>query len=523
MKSFRWIDLWVVCGYVVALAALGLRFARRQTNTETYFVAKRSVPPWAMGMSIVATLVTSVTFVAYPGSSYGGNWSLLVPGFMLLGVLAVVGRVIVPFYRHAVGMSAYEYFGRRFGRPTRFYASAAFALAHFSKMGFVFYLVALTINSMTGWDMDQVILVSGLLTILYTFLGGLEAVIWTDVVQGLVLWTGVFICLGYLLFLPQGGPAAVLGVAAANGKFSFGELSWNFGKPTIPVLLLYGFFWYLQKYVADQSVVQRYLVAKTDAKALRGASVAAVICVPVWTLFMLIGTCTWGFFKVTGETLPAYITKADQVFPYFLTTHLPPGVAGLILAALVGAAMCALASDLNSFSVVGVEDFYRVFRPNTTDKERLRIARVIVLVSGLACIGTALILAHSKGSALALWFTVSAIASGGLAGLFGLAFVVGHASRRGVYIGIWVSLIFTVWATLTMGAKPLVNLGGISYPWHELTIGAVANIILFVTGYLASLVFRPGPDEGSGGGMTVWQWLAHRDDQRKQAPVASGD
>src|ERR1044072_2461247 len=163
MDTQRWLDLGIMLAYLAAMVSVGVRFSRKQTSTEQYFVAKRSIPSWAMGMSLVATLITSVTFIAYPGSAYGKNWNYLIPGFMIVIVLMLVGKVIIPFYRHGVGMSAYEYFGKRFGRPTRLYASFAFTLAHFSKMGFVFYLLALTINSMTGWNMDQVIICAGLL------------------------------------------------------------------------------------------------------------------------------------------------------------------------------------------------------------------------------------------------------------------------------------------------------------------------------------------------------------------------
>ena len=201
----RWPDLVILLAYMAAMVAIGVRFSRKQTNTETYFVAKRSVPSWAMGFSLVATLITSVTFVAYPGSAYAKNWSLLVPGLMVVGVLALVGAVIIPFYREAVGMSAYEYFGQRFGRGARMYASFAFCLAHFSKMGFIFYLLALTIRSLTGWDLNVIVLGVGVATIFYTLIGGLEAVIWSDVLQGFVLWVGVIICLGYLFFLPPAG------------------------------------------------------------------------------------------------------------------------------------------------------------------------------------------------------------------------------------------------------------------------------------------------------------------------------
>lgn len=486
MKT-RWLDLGIMLVYLAAMVSVGLRFSRKQQNTETYFVARRSVPSWAMGLSIVATLITSVTFIAYPGSAYGKDWSYLIPGFLIVGVLLLVGSMIIPFYRHVVGMSAYEYFGKRFGKPTRMYASLAFSLAHFSKMGFIFYLLALTVNSMTGWRIDYIILVVGAATVFYTLVGGLEAVIWTDAIQGIVLWLGVFVCLGYLLFLPPGGPAAVLRIAWENHKFSFGSLDLDLSRPTVIVMVLYGFFWYLQKYTADQTVVQRYLVAKSDRAAIRGVALGAILCVPVWTLFMLIGTCTWSYFKLTGEKLPAYITKADQVFPYFLTMHLPVGMAGVFMATLMGAAMSGLASDLNCIAVVGVEDFYRSLRPDAGDAQRLRVGKVIVACCGVLCLAIALVLSHSKGGALSMWFSISAIASGGLAGLFLLAYFSKSATRQGVYVGIAASVIFTAWATLTLkGDNRLLDLGRFNYPWHDLTIGAVAHMVLLCVGYAAS-------------------------------------
>src|SRR5262245_49388345 len=177
MTTLRWLDALVICVYMAAMVLVGLRFARRQTSTESYFVAKRAIPHWAMGVSIYAALISSITFVAYPGSAYAGNWGELVPGFMVVGVLMLVGLVIIPFFRHAVGMSAYEYFGRRFGYGARAYSAFAFAMGHFSKMGFVLYLLALTGASMTGWNIYAIIIVAGLVTILYTLIGGLEAVI----------------------------------------------------------------------------------------------------------------------------------------------------------------------------------------------------------------------------------------------------------------------------------------------------------------------------------------------------------
>jgi solute:Na+ symporter, SSS family len=229
----RLLDSIIVAAYVVCVMAIGVRFARRQKTTDNYFVAGRSMPGWATGLSLLSTIITSVTFIAYPGSAYAGDWSLLVPGLLFVGVLLLVGSVIVPFFRHVVSMSAYEYFGRRFGRGIRLYSSFAFGVGHFSKMGFVFYLLALTLSSMTGFRVDLIIAITAAITIFYTLLGGVEAIVWTDVVQGFVLWVGIVISISYLLFLPQQGPAVVLRDAWSHGKMSMGSTALRFDKPKL--------------------------------------------------------------------------------------------------------------------------------------------------------------------------------------------------------------------------------------------------------------------------------------------------
>src|SRR4051794_9887828 len=171
MNTLRTLDLIIILLYLGAMVLVGLRFARRQTSTEAYFVAKRSIPQWAMGISIYAALISSITFIAYPGSAYAGNWNELVPGFMVVGVLILVGLVIIPFFRHAVGMSAYEYFEKRFGYGVRAYSALAFTAGHFSKMGFVFYTAAVTVTSMTGWNIYVVMAVAGAVTVYYTVIG----------------------------------------------------------------------------------------------------------------------------------------------------------------------------------------------------------------------------------------------------------------------------------------------------------------------------------------------------------------
>jgi solute:Na+ symporter, SSS family len=509
----RWPDILVIVGYMCSLVGIGVYVSRRQTTTEAYFLAKRSIPGWALGLSLLATLITSLTFIAYPGSAYSGDWSLMVPGLMLVGVLVLAGKIIIPFFRQSVGMSAYEYFGKRFGRGIRLYASFAFAVGHFSKMGFVFYLLALTVSSMTGWKMDHILFVVALITIFYTLIGGIEAVIWTDVLQGFVLWLGIVVCIGFLLFLPAVGPHVLLSDAWRHHKISFGSTAMRLDKPTVLVLLIYGFFFYLQKYTADQTVVQRYLVAQSDESALRGIALGATLCLPVWAAFMFIGSLLWAFYRATGEHLPAGI-KADQIFPHFLVTHVPQGLAGLFIAALFGAAMSMLASDMNCLSVIGVEDYYAWLRPYSTDKARLRIGRWIVVVSGLAAAGMGMELAHSQGSALSLYYTITAIVAGGLAGLFLLAFLCARAGRAAAQVGVVASLLFTVWATLTGPGGQIVNWGRWNFPWHGYMIGAVGNVILFAVGYLFSVAI-PRP-ELTDQGLTLSGWLR----KRGQIPLA---
>jgi SSS family solute:Na+ symporter len=502
----HWQDIVVVGLYICALAAIGLRTARRQTTTARYFVAERSIPGWAAGMSLLATIITSVTFIAYPGAAYAGDWNLLVPGIMFVLVVLLIGRVIIPFFRHAVSMSVYEYFGRRFGKPVRMYASFAFAIGHFSKMGFVFYLLALSVNGITGWPIGAIILTLGIITVFYTLIGGLEAVIWTDVLQGFVLWSGIAVTIGILLFASPVPASQMLGAIVANHKMALGSMRFDLTAPTFWTLSIYGFFFYLQKYTADQTVVQRYLAARTDKQAMQGISMGAWLCLPAWTAFMLIGSLLWAFYRFSGEVLPASITKPDQVFPHFMVTHMPLGLAGLFLAALFGAAMSMLASDLNCLAVIITEDFYAQFFPRHTDRRKLRIGKLSIGVCGLLAISVALRLATTKGGALALYYTITAIVAGGLAGLFLLAFLSRRAGKAAAVVGIAVNLVFTAWATLTMSGGHTVNLHRWNYPWHEFSIGAIGNLLLLVSGLVAAYLIPARASDNAR--LTLWSWLA---------------
>jgi SSS family solute:Na+ symporter len=344
--------------------------------------------------------------------------------------------------------------------------------------------------------------------VFYTVIGGLEAVIWTDVIQGFVKVIGLIVCLGWLFTNMPGGIGAAFDLAAAKHKFDLGTLDFNpASKSSFWVLSLYGFFWYLQKYTADQTIIQRYLVAKDDRSAIRGVGLGALLCIPVWALFLLIGTLTWSYYKLSGEVLPPHIVKPDQFYPHFLTTHVPAGLAGVIMASLFAAAMSTISSDLNCFAVVGVEDFYAKLRKNTTDRERLFGGKVIVAITGGLCTLVALWLARTQGTALSLYFTATSVLAGGLFGVFALAFLSTRAHLRGLWVGIAACIAFTAYATFTSGKSPVLDLGAWNFKLNGVLIGVIGHLLVIVIGYGASLVI-PGPRAPAG--LTVWGWREQR-------------
>jgi SSS family solute:Na+ symporter len=514
MGTLRTMDVAVIAVYFVAVAWIGLRFARRQTSTEAYFVARRAIPSWAMGLSIFATIISSITFIAYPGGAFKDNWNQLVPGFMAVGMLLLLGTTLITFFRHAVGMSAYEYFEKRFGYGARAYSALAFSAGHFSKMGFVLYTITTAICGITNWDKYHVIVGVGVVTILYTLTGGIEAVIWTEVLQGIVKLIGVVVVIGVLMSIMPGGAAAAFQLASEHHKMSLGSFDFNLSRDNnFWVMLLFGSFWYLQKYAADQTLVQRYLVAKSDRDALKGVALGAALCVPAWTAFMLVGTLLWAHYRLSGDALPPQVLDAhgqaisDRVFPYFLTTKIPAGLAGILMAALFSAAMSTMSSDLNCLSAVGVEDYYRKLRPSSTDKQRLFAGKMIVAICGVIAVTLGAFIAKHGDTALTLYYAAASIVSAGLAGMFLLAFFSRRANRQGLWIGLVAALMFTGWATLTGSKYRMFDLGW-NYTWPDVMIGVIAHLIVLVVGYSASWLFPA--DANVKTEWTFWGWLEKR-------------
>lgn len=486
----------IVISFIVSLA-VGLKFAHRQKNTNNYFLAGGKLPAWAIGISILATLISSITFLAYPGAGYSSNWILLVQGLMVPVVLLLFVGFIVPLFRQVIKLSAYEYFEQRFGVFARMYSSVSFVFTHFTKMGSVFFLLALALSKMVGVDTVMLIWIVGAVVILITLIGGMEAIVWLDVIQGFLLIIGGIISLGIILFTADGGPAAIWNVAMENGRIGFGPFDWDFVNLTFFVMALNGIFYAIQKYGTDQTIVQRYLTAKSDKDAIKATLIGVLMSVPVWAMFMFIGTALFSYYKISGDPAPAGMNP-DAVFPYFIMTKLPVGVVGLVISGLIAAAISTLNADLNCLSAICVQDYYIRLKPNSTEKRRMIMSKIFVIVAGLGTIAIALfyVRAGSEG-VLGTIFTLYAIFSGGIAGMFLLGIFSRRANMKGLYFGIGASVLFTAYALLTSTPvtwggqeRRLLDLGALNFTHHEYMIGVYSHILLCVVGYLASYLFK---------------------------------
>ena len=491
MPALHLLDYAVVLVYLAAIAYVGFRSARGQGTTEAYFLAGRRMPGWVVGFSLIGTIISSVSFVALPGTAFNDGWRLMIPNLMVPLILIFVMIVVVPFYRRVIRMSSYEYLEQRFGLVARLYGAASFIILRVVDLGFTMLLTAVAVEVMTGWNLYWVLVGLGAFTLSYTVIGGVEAVIWTDVAQGVILFTGALVILSIVLFLPPGGPAAVISTAYHGGRFSFGDFTlgagaWSSGDRASGWLLaLAGLIHFGRSYGTEQNMVQRYLVARSDDDARRGVLVGAMGSFVVWGTFFLIGSCLWAFFRLMDVQLPAGVAaRPDDIVPYFIVNYLPAGLVGLLLAAIFAAANSSVSADLNAVATSATADLYARALPNSSDRSRLVFGRSMVFVAGVAAMSVAAFLATQRGRAVyEIFVTLSMILAGGMLGLFSLGFFVRSATRRGAYTGIATCTLFVVWAVIT---GPLNVDLGFNFRLNSITIGILSNAIMFTVGYIAS-------------------------------------
>jgi SSS family solute:Na+ symporter len=492
------VDLLVVAIYFAVVFGIGFYFSRNQKTTEDYFLAGRNVPGWVVMFAIVGTMISSTSFIGHSGNVYARDmWNL--PSFFLLPIVMLgVSRYVVVFYRRTIRMSIYDYLEKRFSYFARAYGAAAFIVSRIADMSATLYFLAIPVSYLSGIGVGWVILIVGLVTLIMTVAGGIAAVVYADVFQGILLIGGALACLGIALFRPPGGPMAVLETAWEGGKFGLGTFSFSWVNDNIWFYLVVGGIWAVQRYALDQHIVQKYLVARTDRQAKIGAFVGAVACLPVWLLFFLLGACLWSFFQLTGAVMPANVAAVkDNIVPYFIKTQLPVGVIGLVVAALMAAAMSSLDSDLNSMATVIVDDYYARLRPHSTDRQRLWLGRMAVALLGIMAIVFSQ-LWIGIGTAMEFGVQLFSIATAGMLGLFALGALTKRANARGALVGIVACVLFMAWATFTSVKLPaldrvLLDFGRFNYKLHPILIGVFSHVILFVVGFGASLFFDNKP------------------------------
>lgn len=433
-----------------------------------------ALPGWAVGLSIFGTYLSSNTFLGVPGKAFGENFNGFVFSLSLPLAAFIAARYFVPFYRQGGEISAYHHLEQRFGAWARTYAAVCYLLTQIARMGAILFGVALGLQALTGWDVTAIIVVTGVLVTLYTLLGGIEAVIWTDVAQSIILMGGAVLIFAMLLFGVDGGPSEIMQLAAQNEKLSLGSWGPALSESTVWVILFYGLFININNFGVDQSFVQRYHTADSDAAARRALWFGALLYVPIALLFFAIGAAAHSWYQLHPEELnevrrqvaaervgdgdPAKIEKeaaalkdddiGDKVLPHFIANQLPVGLAGLLIAAIFAAAMSSVDTSLNSSATIVLKDIYqRYFDPNVSEKTSMTVLRTSTICAGLIGVGVAILMIGVK-SILQAWWELQGVFAGGVLGLF----LLGMASRakRGAapVIAVIIGVFVIAWLTL---------------------------------------------------------------------------
>jgi SSS family solute:Na+ symporter len=438
------LDLLIIVFYLLAMIGIGVYFSRKNKNSQQFTTASGTIPGWALGLSFYATFLSAITFLGDPGKSFGSNWNPFVFSLSIPFAAIVATKWFVPFYRESGEISAYTHLEKRFGGWARTYAMVCFILTQLARMGTIFYGIALTLNALTGIDMRLIIIVAGLCIILYTVLGGMEAVIWTEVIQAILKTLGAGMIL-YLITLKT-PISTIIETGLREDKFSLGSFNLDFQTSSFWVILLYGFFINLTNFGIDQNYIQRYHTASNPRDAGMSIWLCVLYYVPVSFLFFFIGTALYAFYgdnpalilelkqQVSIEkNIPLEALKAsdygDRVLPFFMKTQIPTGFLGLLVAALMSAGMSTMSSGMNSSATVFLKDIYlRYIDPVAGEKKQFR-----VLLFATACMGgLGIVFGISMigvKSLLDVWWKLSGIFAGGMLGIFLLGFLAKKAAN----------------------------------------------------------------------------------------------
>ncbi len=480
----------VLALYLLLLVAMGVYFARKNTSAQDYFLAGQRMPWWAAGLSIFATMLSAITYLSIPATVYATDWTrfLLNMGIPLVAPLVIL--FFLPFYRTLNITSAYEYLEKRFDVSLRLLGSLSFILFQLGRMGIVLLLPALALSAVTGLNLFLCIGLMGLLSTLYTVLGGMEAVIWTDVIQVVVLVGGAIAALFIIADALPEGMDQIISTATAHDKFNAVNPGWDLATDSLFVIVVGMVFANLLPYTTDQAVVQRYMTTASEKEAQRAVWTGALIAVPASILFFFLGTALFAFYQHFPENLVS-LAKPDQLLPWFIIQEMPAGLAGLVIAGVFAAAMSSLDSSMHAISTAITTDFVKRFNRTRTDINWLRLARLITVALGILGTGSAMLIATlDLGLMWRIFLDITGLFLGTLGGLFSLGVFTTRTSSKHAWIGALLSLVCLAYVTFA------TSLNGLLF-------GAIGTLVCFFSGWISSYVV-PSTTRPHVAGLTVF-------------------
>ena len=438
-KRFGWLNWTILVLYLVGMLLMGFYFMRKEKGADDFFKGGGRIPWWAAGISIYATMLSAITYMTIPAKAYTTDWTYYPMLWMILLISFPVIKYYLPYFRKLNVTSAYEILEQRFNLFTRLLASTLFCIFMIVRMAIVLYLPSLALTAVTGIDIYLCIVLMGLVTIIYCTMGGVEAVIWGDVVQGLILVFGALFAVVYLAVNTEGGVMGCIDIALANDKLRLFDWSNSWSQACWWVIIIGGLANNLISYTSDQTVIQRYLTTPDEKSAGRGILVNGVMSVFVSVAFYMIGTGLYTFYKTHPTELDVTMGQSDAIFPFFMMSQMPAGIAGALIAAIFAATMSTISSNINSVATAFSIDFWKRFR-RTTDSQLVVVARWASVVSGMIGLLLALLMATWDIQSFLDFFNEAlGLLTSGLGGLFFIAVfmkrVKGYAALIGFVVG----------------------------------------------------------------------------------------
>ncbi|SPF35835.1 SSS sodium solute transporter superfamily [Candidatus Sulfotelmatobacter kueseliae] len=425
-------DFAIIALYLAGITLFGLSFRKRQRSLRDYFLAGRDIPWWAIALSIVAAETSTLTIISIPGLAYDTNFTFLqvVMGYVVGRI--IISLVLLPHYFRGDLYTAYELIERRFGRGLRSLTAGLFLLTRAAAEGVRVYAVSIVVSIALGTGEVASIAMITLLTLIYTFEGGLAAVIWTDVVQTVIYVGGTLVGMATILHLVPGGWAAIHAAAAGAGKLQVFDFTRSIWIPyTFWSGVIGGTFFTVASHGTDQLIVQRLLAARGRKQSAAALISSGVAVLAQFTLFLTVGILLWAYYRVPS----AVFGKPDRIYPTFIVTRMPHGVSGLLIAAILAAAMSNLSAALNSLSSSAILDFYVWLRPAVDEKARMRLSRLATVLWACVLFALAVIALHKAGRVVEVGLQIASVAYGALLGAFLLGVLTRRANQRGAMTG----------------------------------------------------------------------------------------